>query len=362
MVTMLLFLLLLLSLPPALSWFPHKDNIPDYCSHHPHMLSREIPPLSPSEKARIHQLLQVQVVIRHGARTPYMKYSCWNHYNIEWDNCNVTELMHTSSSQEEGATPANNWLFRKVYDGSPNFLGGHCKTGQLLEEGFQQESTNGLILRRAYIGPDKSNLLKSHEWEENDIGRFYFRSDDEQRTLMSGQTLVHALFDIEEQEVITWHTGDYQLDTIYPNHFVCPRLDNISTDAFASDGYLNSPIQLNKNNLEEKINMLFGDGTWHWKYMIDCLMTTVCTGHDIPGDVSTGSGPKMTNVFFNELVAYQEFDFYYKYTFQDAFYSKLAMTNMAFSIRSRVETVIKGDPKALQFVLYCKYLCVIIHR
>ena len=156
MVTMLLFLLLLLSLPPALSWFPHKDNIPDYCSHHPHMLSREIPPLSPSEKARIHQLLQVQVVIRHGARTPYMKYSCWNDYNIEWDNCNVTELMHTSSSPEEGATTANNWLFRKVYDGSPNFLGATARPDSCWRMGSNKSQQ--MVSSYAELTLDQTNL------------------------------------------------------------------------------------------------------------------------------------------------------------------------------------------------------------
>lgn len=130
------------SLAEGEAWFP--TELPDYCSGD--MSAREIPLLTPQEQEQIDKLLQVQVVIRHGARTPYMKYSCWKEYNIPWDNCNVTEVMYTSPSPYESST---NWLFRKKYDGSPNSLGGSCKTGQLLEAGFEQESANGRMLQKA---------------------------------------------------------------------------------------------------------------------------------------------------------------------------------------------------------------------
>lgn len=328
----------------ANAWFP-KDY-PDYCSKD--MTVRNIPSLTANEKQQVERLLQVQVVIRHGARTPFMKYTCWNDYNIQWDNCNVTEVMFTSSSPHDTSA---NWLFRKLYDGSPNLLGGHCKTGQLLEDGYEQESANGRILRRAYIGPNKSHLLKSHQWNLNDPSKIYFRSDDEQRTLMSGQSLIHSFFDIHEQSILDWHTGDYQLDTLYPNSMVCPRLDNVSSEAFASQGYLSSPPQLMKSQLEVELNSIFGKGSWEWAYMIDCLMTSVCSGHDIPSG-SVGSDMMMTNELFSSLTAYQEFDFFYLFTYNRSFYSKLAMSKLAYMIRSRLKEVVNGDENAMDFVLY----------
>lgn len=52
---------------------------------------------------------------------------------------------------------------------------------------------------------------------------YLFRSDDEQRTLMSGQIVINNIFDIKDEEVLDWHTGDYSLDQISPNERVCPR-------------------------------------------------------------------------------------------------------------------------------------------
>ena len=327
------------------AWFP--TTYPDYCSRD--MSTREIPPLTTQEQQQIDQLLQAQVLIRHGARTPYMKYSCWKDYDLHWDNCNVTEVMYTSPSLYETSTQ---WLFRKLYDGSPNFLGGHCKTGQLLEGGFQQESTNGLILRKAYIGPHKFNLLKSHVWGLNNPKKIYFRSDDEQRTLMSGQSLVHSLFDVHAQAIIDWHTGDYQLDTLYPNSLVCPRLENISSEAFASRAYLESPAQQSKHTLETELNGMFGEGDWSWTFMIDCLMTSVCNDHDIPSGALGGA--QMSDALFNELVAYQEFDYFYKFTYENSFYAKMAMSNVAYMLRTRMEAAMRGDADAMEFVLFGK--------
>ena len=184
----------------------------------------------------------------------------------------------------------------------------------------------------------------------------YFRSDDEQRTLMSGQSLVHSLFDIHIQEIIDWHTGDYLLDTLYPNSRVCPRLDNISSEAFASEGYLSSPMQLNKQKLERDLNIIFGEGYWDWTFMIDCLMTSVCSGHGIPsGDSNSDSGEgHMSKELFTQFTAYQEFDYFYKMTFDNSFYSKLAMSNVVYTLRMRLEEAMHGDSSAMEFVLYGK--------
>ena len=48
-------------------------------------------------------------------------------------------------------------LFRKVYDAFTNELGGdNCMTGQLLKEGYRQETENGNILKSAYINNPNS--------------------------------------------------------------------------------------------------------------------------------------------------------------------------------------------------------------
>lgn len=186
-----LLIVLVVCTSAAYGWFP--STYPQYCSKN--VESKEIPALSADELALVTELKQVQVMIRHGARTPYGLFSCWKDYDVIWNNCNVTELMMESPSYSSQQRPAS-WLFRKLYDGSANYLGGNCLTGQLLLEGYQQEEHNGVMLYNAYID-GALPLFATNKWEDvySSTG-IYLRSDDEQRTLMSGQILMHTLFNV----------------------------------------------------------------------------------------------------------------------------------------------------------------------
>lgn len=173
------------------AWSP--STYPEYCSKD--IDSKQIPVLTAEELTFVTELKQVQVMIRHGARTPYAKLKCWQNYDVIWNNCNVTELMLASPSYTNPERPSP-WLFRKLYDGSANYLGGNCYTGQLLLEGYQQEEKNGFMLLDAYVnGP--LPLFPNNNWDEQySKDGFYLRSDDEQRTLMSGQILLHTFFNV----------------------------------------------------------------------------------------------------------------------------------------------------------------------
>ena len=174
-----------------LAWFPAE--YPIYCNKNTTL--RQIPPLTPDQAKYVNNLEQVQVIIRHGARTPYTNYPCWKGYDVSWNNCNVTELMLASPSYTDPNRPAP-WLFRKLYDGSPNYLGGNCYTGQLIYDGYTQEEANGQYLYDAYLNSE-FNLFPTNEWTSIDTDSLiYLRSDDEQRTLMSGQILLHSMFNV----------------------------------------------------------------------------------------------------------------------------------------------------------------------
>lgn len=99
-------------------------------------------------------------------------------------------------------------MFRKLYDGSSNELGGNCQTGQLLYDGYSQHLTNGQYLYDAYIagggsGDDDDGSAAIYQlFDSDDISAInvtenvYLRSDDEERTLMSGQTLIRGMFNV----------------------------------------------------------------------------------------------------------------------------------------------------------------------
>ncbi len=199
-------------------WFPAE--YPSYCTKD--VSAREIPPLTVEQSAKVSSLKQLQVMIRHGARTPYQKYTCWNDYDISWNNCNVTELMLPSPSYTSQVRPST-WLFRKVFDGSDNFLGGNCLTGQLLGEGYKQEEANGKYLSAAYLQNTNPllNLFPTNQWEDIDTDtEIYLRGDDQERTLLSGQTLLHTFFNVSEETIIDWHTGTHLMSHAHVTQYI----------------------------------------------------------------------------------------------------------------------------------------------
>lgn len=190
------FLLLVLQLLVinVLSFFP--SSYPYYCSKD--IAARSIPVLTATEQSEVTQIQQLQIMMRHGARTPYSLYSCWNDYTVTWNNCNVTTLMLASPSYTSLQRPSP-WLFRKLFDGSANYLGGNCLTGQLILEGYLQQEQNGNHLYNAYIDSpiNSMKLFNTDVWDEIDTENLiYLRSDNEERTLLSGQVMMHSMFNV----------------------------------------------------------------------------------------------------------------------------------------------------------------------
>ena len=272
-----------------------------YCSKD--MPVRDIPPLSEFESSFVGNLKQVQVLIRHGARTPYSKFLCWKDYNLEWKHCNVTDLMMTSLSPHD--ILHSPWLFRKVYDGSENLLGGDCLTGQLIPEGYEQETYNGLILSNVYLsGPRK--LFPSNLWDDIDKDLVYFRADDDTsgRVMMSGQLVVQSMFRSNDtKSIVDFHTGDYSLDQIYPNVKVCPRLDAVAKTFYSSPEW----VEFNNSNavhtMTSALSHILGEGMWTWFNLMDCFFTTLCTGREIPtGGTGAEDDPAMTDRLFKASI------------------------------------------------------------
>eukprot|EP00600_Ochromonadales_sp_CCMP1393_P004116 CAMPEP_0174993948 /NCGR_PEP_ID=MMETSP0004_2-20121128/23356_1 /TAXON_ID=420556 /ORGANISM="Ochromonas sp., Strain CCMP1393" /LENGTH=625 /DNA_ID=CAMNT_0016248115 /DNA_START=39 /DNA_END=1916 /DNA_ORIENTATION=- len=316
------------------------------------MDSRYIPPLTSDELTQVTEMKQLQVMIRHGARTPYALYSCWNNYNVTWNNCNVTELMLASPSYNSENRPAT-WLFRKLYDGSPNYLGGNCLTGQLLLEGYQQEEANGDILYQAYLNPISTpaamRLFDTDDWEALNEGyTMYLRSDDEQRTLMSGQILLHNMFNVSDESIVTWHTGDYNLDQIRPNTLVCPRLNNIESTAYSTSEWVSENTSTTMNQLTSNLTALWGEGMWSWNNVLDCLMTTVCTGRDLPS-ASPDNSVQMSDAIFNATVEQIVRSYAYILQYNNSFYARTGIGHTVWRMREHLIGMINGSGR--KFVL-----------
>lgn len=343
--------------PLVLAYFPTMD-LP-YCTKN--ISTHAIPQLTAAQQSLVTSLLQVQSVSRHGSRTPYANFSCWKDYEVVWNDCNVTELMLSSPSQTSQTDPPA-WLFRKIYDASPNYFGGNCLTGQMVSAGYYQEEGLGWIMRDAYLNTEAGwfPLFNSTDWREIDTNKIYLRSDDEQRTLMSGQLLLQGMFNQTQYMDVVVHTGDKALDQIAPNTKVCPYLNTISDNAYASDNFIAENTSTSVDTLTSELDDIFGAGYWTWYNVMDCMYTTVCTDQDIPSQSST---VEMTDALFNTTVIQAEFAYAYRCVYNDSEWSKLAMGNMIWWIKTRIEamtnatsgtssTPSNGDDTAYKLVVY----------
>lgn len=345
--------LTLLVIFPAFVWGFQPSTIPPYCTDD--IATRDIPALTTDEQNLVSSLIQVQPVIRHGARTPYSYHTCWDGYDISWNDCNVTGLMLASDSYTS-QTKSTDSLFRVLYDASPNSLGGNCQTGQLIGQGYSQESGLGLVLKQAYIGAGNLKLFPSNQWNSINQSRVYFRSDDETRTKMSGQLLVTNMFDTTGLDLlIPWHTGEYQLDQLHPNSGVCPRMNEVGDAAYASNAYVSELASSLVQSMDADLDTILGAGYWDWDTVMDCFETTVCTGRDIPD--GTAETP-MTDSLFNSTIAQAEYIWSYRALYNNSWWSKLAMGQTVYYIRERMNAAMTANSAnpptedSFQFVLY----------
>lgn len=376
---------------------------PPYCAKSGTMKS--IPPLSVNAlelTGGALSLLHVTSIIRHGARTPTDAHKCWKGYNEDWD-CDLTTLttapdvkdvkdISTNGDLTQFDGQGKQFIFEKRYDlqesetseALGNILGGTCQRGQLLKTGYGQQHRNGNILKNAYVR-DATKTLNTDvdinhmlfDFDENaklsnenrayEGSSLYFRSDDFQRTLMSGQVLLQSLFEslIERHNndtekfspVVRVHTNDRDTDILFPNHNACRKLNELKFDALTSVDYRKEfveseqSVKLSKmldNNLDASQVLEEPDTA------IDCLMTTICNDRKLPdilndyvpssyeGDSEYGKN-RFKRVADNAI---RKKAFVYNY--RDAAYAKLAMTPLWYEILSNILPHTNLDPDELR--------------
>jgi hypothetical protein len=306
------------------------------------------------------RLEHISVVIRHGARTPTNSgRACWSGY---WDipqgvwDCDLKTVMLATEPNPKTMTDAKDiqndqshgtFLVEKVYDAfvevdgstsnvnknlatfSPykNNLNGTCQLGQLIKQGYDQQITNGQILRNRYIHDGTRvtdpRLMLFDTSADATVSDGYpfssrnlrYRSDDDQRTVASGQVLLQSLFGPELQDYVTkhdnpsrpivdHHTADMSLDILSsrrPGNEVCKRiLERIEQKAQESDEYQSFSQSeesiLMEQLIDEELSSSKGFGQ-------DCMMTAICTDRPIPDVIDDYTGENSTsfgNVEYDE--------------------------------------------------------------
>ena len=154
-----------------------------------------IPPLPSLE------LLQVQVLIRHGARTPSNTDKSWPG-DVAQYSCEASPTgmaVFNDGVPNSVAFRAKGWENQKFFGYKPDEImaGGSCLQGQLVNDGYAMHLKNGQHLRDAYVrtnGNSKGLLPSTLQGNEE---LFYLRADSTppaQRTLMSAEALLSGMF------------------------------------------------------------------------------------------------------------------------------------------------------------------------
>lgn len=389
-------------------WYKKYPVYHPYCSTPLEMEKRKIPPLPPQSEASTGQsrLVHVTAIIRHGARTPWQgSPNCWENYTSPgsdtavWD-CNLTTILappsperieeeedeHTASQQTEAM-----FLFEKRYDalvskddpsnaidGITNQLRGSCQTGQLILRGYEQEIANGRHLRDAYVYMGDNDTAHDprmrlvdasiddgihHPWGYKNL---FYRVDDDQRTLMSGQVLLRGMYEPEIKTffrnkriypVLPLHTADRSNDILDPNEAVCPRLREIADAVRATDNYRAYNESGEADTLREfQRNVLKIEPDME---AVDCLMTTMCTDRTLPDAVNdyTGEDAPVTataveeegmNKKYGKNLFQRLYDFGVKsytllYKENDSEYARLAMAPLWYEVITTIKGVVKRN-------------------
>jgi len=170
------------------------------------------PILSPAPPG-IGKLRLVQVIVRHGARTPVVG-TCPASQSV-W-HCDFT-------SSEKPSLASGSGLYSKTWINGRNFYRGTCGMGVLTELGYNQQVHNGKYFKSLYNGtllPDRIN-------KETFESKFYIRSTDVPRVILSAESILSGMYPPEKRDgtfSIKINTMDQFNEDLVANAHVCPRV------------------------------------------------------------------------------------------------------------------------------------------
>ncbi|KAH8741804.1 hypothetical protein FG386_001378 [Cryptosporidium ryanae] len=291
------------------------------------------------------ELIQVQSIIRHGARTPTKYHKCWEGLVQSW---NCEELITTvQASAYDIRNNTQTLEFSKHYDIRQweNNLNGTCKMGQLISQGYEQHRINGRLIANAYFKNNNDSLVTKNGLIIGDNYRdeIYIRSSDMQRTTVSAAALFTSLLEevigvnktFDEFQKFPLHTMDIQSDYLFANANVENLTDHLRS-ALNSDEYFDVVEKHQKLYQELELNVKTNRLRDLWPGdLMDCIMTTLCTGNykKLPRGF-------INNNLLNRTISAIEEELFVIYTWNNSVLSKSEMSRLLYDIRDYILNII----------------------
>ncbi|KAF9573617.1 hypothetical protein EC968_008252 [Mortierella alpina] len=248
----------------------------------------------PSPKVEGSTLVHAQLLVRHGDRTPITVLPL--DVDISWDCTNTSTYSFSGVGQPEGEPfQYANVLAHQVVSipaGSPfattKMWKGNCIPGQLTSVGAMQHRRLGAALRQIYVG--KFKLLPA----TYDPEIVQIRSTDVWRTKQSAENFMAGMYGIPGQSqrsllpVLQIHTLPAEIEYLYMNDRVCPRLNQLRADAQQHSKVLKKLQHDNRDFQKELVDILGEKRTWNG--FMDTVLPRVC--HDKPLQCRQEDGAK----------------------------------------------------------------------
>lgn len=206
-------------------------------------------------------LIQVQVVSRHGARTPL-------HLGKETNAWTCTNTEQASFTDENKSTP----MKINVAFGRSIFFG-NCYFGQLLGKGVKQLESVGNYFRDIYI--KKLKLLPS----EYDSSLMRFRTTGTLRTIHSQMAIANGLY--PGNKSIIMEVADKNYDSWKRTSLVCPNFAKLLKYYAGKSEWLAEG--LDEPNLTKPLEEQLGI---KWSSVNDIVTSTLCQGFKLPPNIT----------------------------------------------------------------------------
>ncbi|KAK9173202.1 Histidine phosphatase superfamily (branch 2) family protein [Cryptosporidium meleagridis] len=249
---------------------------------------KQIPRLGDEELFNRLELIQLQVVSRHGARTPVKPSKCWEGYKQNWDCSDLKSLTSTSAIERRSKT--RTLKFSKHYETKQwrNNLTNTCKMGQLISQGYEQHRINGKLLAEAYFKQGENLVTRNGLRIDKFKNQMYIRSSDTQRTIVSAAALITSLLEnifgkeetFQKFSNLPIYTMDFHSEYLFANKNLVDN-SRVLKYVFISKKYQEILQDRKKLHMELEKDAKLNDLSGSWPFeLLDCISMTICSGDD----------------------------------------------------------------------------------